>query len=433
MVADGSGLRPPNRWDALLTLRGVACCLVIVAHCGPPAQSLVWAGQDWSWVLFAPGGVAVRVFFCLSGYLIGKGFYTERYRLDRPGIIRYFQSRATRILPLYYACILISATVFYPHSWQPNHWGHLLRLLTFTYEHSLPFEFNAPLWSLSTEVQFYAIAPLIFWASRRWLKTGQLLLVAMAAVTGGLMLYRFGVFELIEQLLGSTEGNPYFIRYIYTFLPANLDAFLVGFWLNPLMQKLHQNRPPTIDLAEGKTNPIEPGQRLSVRPWVALAWGRSILGLPWKGWAIGAMGLLYGLAAWWKYQGSDRVLLVAPGLTVLATGLFIFAFERRVYFSSGRNRPLSRSAMAANPFRAWELLGLLSFGLYVWHYPLLKVIGPLITNRSSLVAYGERLGLVFLGSIALASFTYWAIEVPASRWRNKAQRSPTRSLNDSNR
>lgn len=387
---------PPNRLDALLTLRGIACCLVIVAHCGPPRESLGLAGIDWSWLMFAPGGVAVRVFFSLSGYLMGKGFYTQRYRLDRPGILRYFQNRATRILPLYYACVVLSGWVVYPHLWQPENWGYLIRLLTFTYEHSLPIAFNAPLWSLSTEVQFYAIVPLIFLLSRNYLKTSQAIGRAIVSIILLLTIYRVGVFELIQQLHGSTENNPYFIRYIYTFLPANLDAFLVGFWLNPIIQRLHHR---------------------SDRP------GRSINQIPTKALKLGAIGgliLLYLLSAFWKYQRSDLALLVAPTLTVIATGLFIFAVEHRDYFDSIRNRKLSRSAIRQNPKRSLEILGVLSFGMYVWHYPLLHQIAPLIAVSSPLGAYGLRLGLVFVSAIALATLSYFWIEVPAIQWRKKA-------------
>ncbi|TAD76144.1 MAG: acyltransferase [Oscillatoriales cyanobacterium] len=404
----------PNRVDALLTLRGLACLAVVVAHCAPPRASWQWGAIDLSWLLFAPGGVAVRVFFGLSGYLMGKGFYTGRYRCDRPGIGRYLQNRATRILPLYYAAVLLSAIAAYPHSLQPENWHYLGRLLTFTYEHSLPIAFNAPLWSLSTEVQFYAIVPLVFWLSRRFLKTGRSVWRAMAIVAIGLAAYRLGMFELIQWLRGSTENNPDFIRYIYTLMPANLDAFLVGFWLNPLLQTQTATQSPAI------ASPTDWGARCS-SPLSGRGWGwptqRAI--------AITLMIGLYLICAAWKYQGSDWVLLVAPTLTVLVTGWFIAAFEGDRYLSSSHNRPLSRSTLRQNPRRAWEILGVLSFGIYVWHYPLLHLIGPAIAAQaaaqslSPIATYGLRLAAVLGGSIGLAGLTYWAIERPAMAWRRR--------------
>jgi peptidoglycan/LPS O-acetylase OafA/YrhL len=408
----------PNRVDALLTLRGLACLAVVVAHCAPPRASWQWGAIDLSWLLFAPGGVAVRVFFGLSGYLMGKGFYTQRYRLDRPGISRYFQNRATRILPLYYAAVLLSAIVAYPHSLQPANWGYLARLLTFTYEHSLPMAFNAPLWSLSTEVQFYVIVPLLFWLSQRWLKTRRSVWRAMAIVTIGLAGYRVGVFELIQWFRGSTENNPDFIRYIYTWMPANLDAFWVGFWLNPLLQ------PQTATQSSAIASSTLDGARCS-SPLAGRGWGWPT----YRAIAIALMVGLYLLCAAWKYQGSKWVLLAAPTLTVLATGWFIAAFEGDRYLSSSRNRPLSRSALRQNPRRVWEILGVLSFGIYVWHYPLLHLIGPAIATQASaqslspIAAYGWRFAAVLGGSIALASLTYWAIEVPAMGWRRRIGRT----------
>ncbi|MGB3655227.1 MAG: acyltransferase family protein, partial [Rivularia sp. (in: cyanobacteria)] len=65
-----------NRLDALLALRGFACLMVVTIHCAPPRKSIIYDGFDLSWLMFSHGAIAVWIFFVLSGYLMGKVFYT---------------------------------------------------------------------------------------------------------------------------------------------------------------------------------------------------------------------------------------------------------------------------------------------------------------------------------------------------------------------
>ncbi|MBF2067552.1 MAG: acyltransferase family protein [Calothrix sp. C42_A2020_038] len=75
-----------NRIDALLVLRGIACLMVVVIHSAPPRNAIIYRNCDFSWLTFSHGLVAVWVFFCLSGYLMGKVFYTQRYTFDIHGV-----------------------------------------------------------------------------------------------------------------------------------------------------------------------------------------------------------------------------------------------------------------------------------------------------------------------------------------------------------
>jgi peptidoglycan/LPS O-acetylase OafA/YrhL len=83
-----------NHLDALLALRGFACLMVVIIHCNPPRNSIIYKGYDLSWLSFSHGMVAVWVFFCLSGYLMGKSFYAECYSADVNGVIDDYHSFA---------------------------------------------------------------------------------------------------------------------------------------------------------------------------------------------------------------------------------------------------------------------------------------------------------------------------------------------------
>jgi peptidoglycan/LPS O-acetylase OafA/YrhL len=54
-----------NHLDVLLSLRGVASLIVVIHHCSPPRNSIVYHDHDLSWLIYSPGGTAVWIFFCL--------------------------------------------------------------------------------------------------------------------------------------------------------------------------------------------------------------------------------------------------------------------------------------------------------------------------------------------------------------------------------
>src|SRR5262245_41113878 len=83
---------------ALTSLRFLAALLVFLFHFGPE-------GGLWD-IVGGEGHVGVGVFFTLSGFLI-----TARYgdRLARGGSLKtYVLRRVARILPLYYAVLILS-------------------------------------------------------------------------------------------------------------------------------------------------------------------------------------------------------------------------------------------------------------------------------------------------------------------------------------
>ena len=377
---NNSSDRPTNRADALLILRGLACLVVVIAHCQPPLAVL--ASMPWGWLLAMPGGIAVRVFFTLSGYLMGKGFYLGRYGTSRALLGRYLRNRAARILPLYWAAVLIPAFLLAPSILIPqaeNQWV-LWRYLTFTYNHTLPEPFNSPLWSLSTEVQFYAIAPLLFGLVRHRLRTVQHTLTAIGMVMIGWLMLRWMIVAILIQLHGdqTPNFNLDFVRYVYTFSLANLDAFLCGFLLNPVL--LNQRKRLPIEASSQSCNLRLLFSKIS--QWNPLLF---------RGLAIVIMMGLFMQCSQWKIAGDETILAIGPTLSIAVVGLFILAFEwGDTYHDFHRNQTLSIAACQRNPWRCGESLGILSYGIYVWHYPLTIWLLPKFGELSDLGAFGQN-------------------------------------------
>ena len=58
--------------------------------------------------LFTPAWTGVWIFFILSGFLIGKGFWTGKYKTDNlKDFSKFYTNRALKILPLYFFIVIL--------------------------------------------------------------------------------------------------------------------------------------------------------------------------------------------------------------------------------------------------------------------------------------------------------------------------------------
>jgi peptidoglycan/LPS O-acetylase OafA/YrhL len=109
--------------------------------------------------LYTPiDAASVYGFFFLSGYWVHRLWIEKYSRCDRP-VQTFFLSRAMRIYPLAGIATLLML-LFVDAEWLSIVSSFLLFAEKFGYA------LNPPAWSLGIEVQFYAIAPLLFVALR---------------------------------------------------------------------------------------------------------------------------------------------------------------------------------------------------------------------------------------------------------------------------
>lgn len=387
-----------NKPDALLILRGFACLMVVIIHCSPPRNSIMYQNHDVSWLMFSNGLVAVWIFFCLSGYLMGKAFYTQRYTSDIEGILKFWKNRIIRIFPLYYFTVFICALFVYPSILQTDNWGHLIRLLTFTYQphmyvRSVPF--NDALWSISTEIQFYLIVPFVYTLFSKLVSNQKRAFLAIIVIIFTVALIKLGIYlSLYSQI---TNQLQYTFTYWYTPLLTNLDVFLCGFLINPLIQysKIHSVKPNLKIIAV----------ILLIILYLYTAhhfYAQELWGLTDRG----AKG----------FRTSTTIFILQP-LTALITCIFIYAFEKKVYNLYTQNAKLSFTAILRNPVRALEILGVLSYGIYVWHMPILNRVGANFVSKLPIEQfYSTLVGTIFLSSV-LATLTYYMVEAPGSKFK----------------
>jgi peptidoglycan/LPS O-acetylase OafA/YrhL len=175
-------------------LRGIAAAAVFFSH----SDAAGLATNAWlSTYKGMIGDFGVYIFFCLSGYLIWR---SGNKLVGTPqGLTRYAIHRFTRLVPLYVVNILVVTSLvgLIGSRWAPTFdmWS-IIRHLTFTQDlyPSVSRSINPILWTLTHEVMFYAVVPLLIMCgiqSRTKILVTSLLMYAFFIASGLLEFFRF--------------------------------------------------------------------------------------------------------------------------------------------------------------------------------------------------------------------------------------------------
>jgi peptidoglycan/LPS O-acetylase OafA/YrhL len=195
-------------------MRGFAALLVAYFHC----RQVAWVGMEsfhhtvghalsfssiMAYLTFpiAWGSAGVPIFFVISGYCIHRGgalrlAQSPNYTL---GTLNFWARRFARIYPVLLAALLLTFAL----DWNSFHLppvSHKLRdiglhaflvnLFSLQGVAGKTYGSNGALWTLSLEVQFYAIYPLLFALRRRLGMTPLLVLVALVNAASAWLLER---------------------------------------------------------------------------------------------------------------------------------------------------------------------------------------------------------------------------------------------------
>jgi peptidoglycan/LPS O-acetylase OafA/YrhL len=382
---------PQNSMDHFLALRGLAALLVLMGHCNyrhnlTNAISSI-GGHDVSWLLNPNASAAVIVFFTLSGYLMGKLFRTERYSLSWSGTRQFWKNRILRICPLYYSLFLIISLYAYTGVYRPENWHVLSQVLTFTYLDFSKDIFSGQFWSISTEMQFYLVVPLIALFVQKYLKSIPATLLALVTGVGAVEIYKYIAYK--HCFVNHVLSDPLYFTNVYSALPANLDAFLLGFLLNPILARWP--RKEKIKKYLPIVNPL------------AVGWLLMFLC------ACTTAALHYRMI-----HRNSTEFIVIPLIAAVSTALFILIAER---CGAEKLTALSAGQMWRNPLRLLDLLGVLSYGLYLWHFSMINRVELLVTESQPVLHYFEVVLLSTIFCCGLAALTYVAIERPCNRLR----------------
>jgi len=215
-------------WADLDGLRALAILLVLARHSLRPFVSedaylpVAAAGPLDLTPFLLNGWVGVDLFFVLSGFLIGR----QAWRGD--GFVRFWFKRATRILPAYWACLLVIAVGITIGGTWPRSGGDLLAHLALLQDYT-GSTFVPAFWSLGVEEKFYLLAPvLVFVLGRgrapRW----------QASALMGLWALPVALRALAAAGVGTVTYLEYFPRFRSPF-HLTCESLVLGFaiaWLS---------------------------------------------------------------------------------------------------------------------------------------------------------------------------------------------------------
>lgn len=169
-----SGVRNQSSYIyELESIRGIAVLLVFFFHIY--GISLAENKPEVSFFMgyIAGGNTGVTLFFVLSGFLLSLPFIKGLGLGKHPSIRDYFVSRFLRIIPLYYLIVIISILV-------SGKTAAGLSALAFNYIGFEIFPYSVVWWTLSTEVQFYLLLPVVMYMLRG--RVGVILLISLIIV-----------------------------------------------------------------------------------------------------------------------------------------------------------------------------------------------------------------------------------------------------------
>lgn len=212
-------------------LRALAIVTVMLYHLGSHGIALpAWVEHGW---------MGVDLFFVLSGYLIGWQVLRTVAQGGAPRWGRFLLDRALRILPAYYAVLILY--VLLGQGREGGNLQPLWKFVTFTlnlapdWEHGTAYSHA---WSLCVEEHFYWLFPLVVWllAGRaRKRASGRLVgALALAIVAGG-MLLRGALWQwrVAPHLAGGDTAAAIgaYVVSLYDPTYARLDGLLLGVML----------------------------------------------------------------------------------------------------------------------------------------------------------------------------------------------------------
>lgn len=372
---------PGQAIPALDGIRAIAVALVLADHGGVPGLSGGFLGVD--------------VFFVLSGFLITSLLLDEVGRTGRVGLKGFWIRRARRLLPA--LLVMVLAVVALRELFSEESTANLrddavaaffwMSNWVFVAQDTDYFSQGAPpsplqhTWSLAVEEQYYVLWPLLI--------AGVVAALAALAYRRGVPLsqraVRTAVFVLAAGGVAASASaamvlsSDAALNRVYFGTDTRVQALLVG----------------------------AAAAALLVRDWRGLTAGLVIFRSRWARWIawwLPAVGLVVLFTAARMATGSAEEFRSGL-LTVVALAAVLVIAP----VALAQDGPVAR-LLSAGPLVG---LGAISYGVYLWHWPIFQVINGERTGTTG----WELFALRCAATLAVAAVSWWLIEQPIREWR----------------
>jgi peptidoglycan/LPS O-acetylase OafA/YrhL len=337
---------------------------------------------------FAAGWVGVQIFFTLSGYLITGILLQSRGNSFAAFMGTFYWHRVVRILPLLYMFLLVVALVYaifgVPTSFRSD-WPWLVTF-TANFARMRPVDLGpcfVHIWSLAVEQQFYLVWPaMLFFLPPRGFRIAVALILVLSP------LLRLALFHGLVEL-GHDEQYAGKATYVLPF--TQFDAFAIGAAI-PLWN---------LDRIRNA------GRWFLVVLAAAAAAGFGVLA--WAYFGFGPGGAYIPSLGFAMFMVQSHEYVWGYSLVNLLSMLCIICALRGI-----------------GPFKILESRGLvwmgkISYGVYVYHLPLL-LLGEVMMERVGLRLHGIIRPVFFVGWVALvmivSDVSFRKLETPFLRLKN---------------
>ncbi len=401
----------PRHQDALDGLRAVAAAAVLLTHVGG-LTGYVFTGTPASWVI-SRGDVGVPVFFALSGLLLYRPWASAALT-GQPAsrVLPYLRRRALRILPAYWAVVLIALPVLNPgatrHAWA---WAQYLLLAQNYDPHPWWTGTGATglsqMWSLVVEVSFYLVLPLLA-VALAWLARPGKRSAARPPSQAGIGRRARRMLIILAILAASSFGWTVLAYY------PRPELWFAG-TLPPLLIWFAAGMAIAIGSAWAAAEPAD-------GPAPASRFCRSVADSAGMCWLIA--GCAFAIACT-PLTGPEFGGVPSLWNTEFKTALYTviaLAVVAPLAFQPWREHPTVAGRVLAS--RGFRFLGKISYGIFLWQFLAAYAFFALLHLKtafyagpySPVAAVGVLLG-VTVCTIAISVASYYLLELPAQRLR----------------
>jgi peptidoglycan/LPS O-acetylase OafA/YrhL len=336
-------------------LRTIAVLSVILYH-----AQIVILGHD----VFKGGFVGVDIFFIISGYLISRILLSELFEKGKISFLQFYERRARRILPILFIVFLVSFPLAYKYLMPHQFVEYAKSILSATFFGSNIFfyftntQYGAEdsllqpflhTWSLGVEEQFYILFPIVLLLGYKFAKNHLITIIVV--------LILISLTYANWQSTQNTQLN-------FFMLTSRLWELGIGSLL------------AFYELKYGKVKSELLNQTMPL---------------------LGLIMIAYSIVFFNNQTPHPSVITLLP---TLGTALVILY--------SVNKTDLVGKVLSWKPIVG---VGLISYSMYLWHYPIFAFVRLADSNVSDDEKY-----LLLLLTISLSIFSYFLIEKP---FRNK--------------
>lgn len=367
-----------NQVDPINIYRIIAVVCVFFLHTSIFSGQLGFAYSEENWFLQTPAWAAVWLFYLLSGYLIGKGFISGRYKENGQytlkSVLNFYINRFLKVgLPTWIFSFL--AIILQDPAFGVNNKAVFFKILTFRYYNAPSSTIIGATWYVSTLMWLYLFAP--FFAFLIEKVFGLLTKRKYQNLYVSMLFFTILLLGLLLRIYCYKRGFDWSSR-VYVPFYCNLDIYICGMLINCFSS-------------------IKNKKVVNIMSCTAFFFLVMTVILNSRIYYLGAYDTCYMIL----YQ------YVFPSVYIMIGAFYLYCFGNNKQYDYEK---LSVKMLVRNPLRIIDWLSSISFEFYLMHSLVLNCIYLYISAASPLYLHLKLLASAFVVTVILAALFHSACQ-----------------------